>query len=96
MAASLSRTQKICGRPNCKCARGDKHVVYQLSWIEDGRRRSAHVRADELAKIQAAVSRYRHLRLCRAELLKNAAAGARLIDALVEALRVPLPDKSRH
>ena len=95
LPASLSKTKKVCGKPNCKCARGDKHVVYQLSWTEDGKRRSTHIRADELSEIRAAVGRYRHLRQCRAELLKIASEGAALIDALIEALRVPPPDKSR-
>ena len=94
LAASLSMTHKVCGKPNCKCARGEKHAVYQLSWTDNGRRRSAHIRASELAKIQAAVDRYRHLRQCRAELLKTASEGAALIDALVEALSIPPPDKS--
>lgn len=95
LAASLSKTHKVCGKPNCKCARGDKHVVYQLSWTEDGKRRSAHIRAAELAEIQAAVGRYRHLRKRRAELLKIASEGAALIDALSEALSIPPPDKNR-
>ncbi len=95
LAASLSKTHKVCGKPNCKCTRGDKHVVYQLSWTEDGRRRSAHIRAGELSKIQAAVARYRHLRKRRAELLRTASEGAALIDALIEALSIPLPDKRR-
>jgi hypothetical protein len=95
MAASLSQTSKVCGKPNCKCARGEKHIVHQLCWTEqDGRRRSTHVRADELIKIQAAVGRYRRLRGCRAELFKNASEQAALIDALVEALSIPPPDKS--
>lgn len=95
LAASLSKTHKICGKPNCKCARGDKHVVYQLSWTEDGKRRCAHIRTSELSKIQAAVARYRHLRQRRAELLKSASEGAALIDALIESLSIPLPDKRR-
>ena len=94
LAASLSKTHKVCGKPNCKCARGDKHVVYQLSWTENGRRRSTHIRADELAGVRAAVEHYRQLRQCRAELLKLAAQGAALMDALVAALRVAPPDKS--
>ena len=94
LAASLSKTRKVCGKPNCKCARGDKHVVYQLSWTENGRRRSTHIRADELAGVRAAVEHYRQLRQCRAELLKLAAQGAALMDALVAALRVAPPDKS--
>lgn len=94
MAASLSKTQKVCGKPNCKCARGDKHEVYQLSWTENGRRRSTHIRPDELARVRTAVERYRRLRQNRAELLKLASEAASLMDALVEALRVPAPDKS--
>ena len=93
MAASLSKTHKVCGKPNCKCARGDKHEVYQLSWTENGRRRSTHIRRDELAKVRAAVERYRRLRQSRAELLKLASEAASLMDALVEALRVPPPAK---
>lgn len=94
MTASLSRTYKICGKANCKCARGEKHEVYQLSWVEDGRRRSTHMRRDELARVRAAVERYKHLRHDRAELLKLAAEAASLIDALVDALHFPTPDKS--
>ncbi len=95
LAASLSKTRKVCGKPNCKCARGEKHAVYQLSWTENGRRRSTHIRPDELARVRAAVERYRHLRQCRAELLKLASEAASLIDTLVEALRVRPPDKSK-
>jgi hypothetical protein len=94
LPASLSKTYKVCGKPNCKCARGEKHEVYQLSWTEDGRRRSTHIRQDEVDKVRATVERYRHLRRCRAELLRLASEAASLLDALVEALRVPPPDKS--
>lgn len=94
LAASLSKTHKVCGKPNCKCARGDKHVVYQLSWTENGRRRSTHIRPDELARVRTAVERYKHLRQCRAGLLKLSSEAASLIDALVEALRVTPPDKN--
>ena len=93
LAASLSKTQKICGKPNCKCARGEKHLVHQLSWTEDGRRRCAHVRRGELTRLRDAVARYRHLRQCRAELLKLAAEAASAIDAIVEALRVEGPGR---
>ena len=93
MAASLSKTSKICGKPNCKCARGDKHEVYQLSWTENGKRRSTHIRRDELDRVRSAVERYKRLRQSRAELLKLASDAASLMDNLVEALRVVPPDK---
>lgn len=94
LAASLSKTHKVCGKPNCRCARGDKHEVYQLSWIESGKRRSTHIRPDELDRVRAAVERYRRLRQCRAEVLKLASEAAALLDALVEALRGLPPDKA--
>lgn len=94
MAASLSKTYKVCGKPNCKCAQGEKHEVYQLSWTEEGKRRCTHIRPDELARVRAAVERYRQIRQCRAELLKLASEAASLLDALVEALQVEPPDKS--
>jgi hypothetical protein len=93
MAASLSKTSKVCGKPNCKCARGEKHEVYQLSWTEDGKRRSTHIRRDELARVRAPVDRYRRLRQSRAELIKLTAEAASLIDAVVEALLISPPDK---
>ena len=93
MAASLSKTHKVCGKPSCKCVRGEKHEVYQLSWTENGRRRSTHIRRDELARVRAAVDRYRSLRQSRAELTKLTSEAASLMDALVEALRIPPPDK---
>ena len=96
MPASLSKTHKVCGRPSCKCARGEKHEVYQLSWTEEGRRRSAHIRKKDLARVRAAVEGYRDLRRCRAEMLKLASEAATLIDALVEALQVMPPGKSEE
>ena len=93
MAASLSKTSKVCGKPNCKCARGDKHEVYQLSWTENGKRRSTHIRQDELDRVRSAVEHYKRLRQSRAELLKLASDAASLMDKLVEALRVAPPNK---
>lgn len=93
LPASLSKTSKSCGNPNCRCAQGDKHVVYQLSWTENGQRRSAHVRKGELARVRAAVEQYTQLRQARAELLKLAAEAAAQMDVLVEALRIALPER---
>ena len=31
----VSKTK--CGKPNCKCAKGDEHRVERLVWREDGR-----------------------------------------------------------
>lgn len=93
LPASLTKTHKICGKRNCKCTRGEKHEVYQLTWTEEGGRRSAHVKRDDLERVRAAVERYRQLKQSRAELLKLASQAASMMDEMVEALRVPLPDR---
>jgi len=95
LVGSFSKTHKICGNPNCKCARGEKHEVYQLSWTEGGKRRCIHVKRNEITAVRAAVQRYRKLRRCRAELLKLASEAAAQIDKLVEALGVSHPGKDR-
>lgn len=91
ISASLSETAKACGRPNCHCAVGEKHAVYQLSWTEDGRRRSAHVSAAELIELRPAVEQYRGLRRARAEIVRLSDQALSLIDSLTEALSEPPP-----
>lgn len=34
---ALSVREKVCGRPNCRCARGEKHVGVYLTARESGR-----------------------------------------------------------
>lgn len=87
--ASLSETSKVCGKRSCCCARGEKHPVVQLSWVEAGRRRSAHVRAADLAALRPAVERYRTLRQARAQLARLSDETLALIDRLSELLSEP-------
>ena len=44
-----------CGKPNCKCARGELHGPYYFRfWRDGGRLRKQYVRAADLAATQAA------------------------------------------
>jgi hypothetical protein len=44
-----------CGKPNCKCARGELHGPYHFRfWRDDGRLRKQYVKAADLAAVQAA------------------------------------------
>jgi hypothetical protein len=44
-----------CGRPSCRCARGQLHGPYAYRfWREGGRLRKAYVRPEELEQVRAA------------------------------------------
>jgi hypothetical protein len=43
-----------CGRPNCRCARGDLHGPYHFRfWREGGRLRKAYVKRSELEEVRS-------------------------------------------
>src|SRR5436305_2053530 len=43
-----------CGRPRCRCMRGQRHGPYHFRyWWEGARRRKAYVRPQELEKVRA-------------------------------------------
>ena len=43
-----------CGKPACRCARGQGHLAYYRFWREDGRLRKQYVRRAELESVRAA------------------------------------------
>jgi hypothetical protein len=41
---TIAERGRVCGKPTCRCARGEKHPVVQLSyWGPEGRTRGHHV-----------------------------------------------------
>jgi len=51
---------KKCGKPVCKCARGDLHGPYWYRfWREDGRLRKAYVRQTDVPAVRAACTEER-------------------------------------
>jgi hypothetical protein len=63
MRGSLVERLRRCGRPNCACARdprrrhGGKFLTVQL----DGQTHALHVRAQDEAKVRAAIGAYKRL-----------------------------------
>jgi hypothetical protein len=43
---SLSVRERTCGKPNCRCAKGEKHVSLYLVVSEDGRYRQTFIPKD--------------------------------------------------
>jgi hypothetical protein len=50
-----------CGKPGCKCARGELHGPYfYLFWRENGRLRKTYVRRQDLSRVLIAISSSHH------------------------------------
>jgi hypothetical protein len=52
LAASLCRRMTRCGNPNCRCARGDKHLSWCLTFKHQGKTRTVHVPRDMLKEVR--------------------------------------------
>jgi len=52
VAASLCRRMSRCGNPNCRCARGEKHLSWCLTYKDKGKTRTVHVPRDMLKEVR--------------------------------------------
>ena len=59
---SLVQTKKKCGNPTCKCARGDLHPTYLLTWKEGGITKTFYVSKKLLPKVENAWNSYLRLK----------------------------------
>lgn len=85
-----------CGKPNCKCLKGDLHKTAVLVVSEEGTRRNIYVRIPDRPSLQRQSERYRSFRRRRADLAKLANEALGLVDELLEALVTPYsPPKTR-
>ncbi len=62
LPGSLGVIYQRCGKPTCRCARGERHGPYwSRFWREGGRRRRAYVRPLDLARVRAGIDAWRRL-----------------------------------
>jgi len=59
VGASLCRRLVRCGHPNCRCAGGEQHVSWCLTFKQKGRTRTVHVPRDMLKEVAQWVQEYR-------------------------------------
>ena len=53
---------RTCGKPNCRCARGERHGPYLYRrWREGGRQRRSYVKPAAAAQVAAALDEWRRL-----------------------------------
>jgi len=60
--ANVVRMARTCGTPNCKCARGEKHVSLYLSRRKEGKQRMLFVPKDWEEKVKVWVGNYREVK----------------------------------
>jgi hypothetical protein len=62
LAGSLVKQYVICGKPGCRCLRGQKHgPLFYLYWKEQGRSRSLYVPRAKVAELRRQIQNYRRL-----------------------------------
>lgn len=55
-----------CGKPNCKCAKGELHGPYFCRrWVADGGRCSKYVRKRDIAEVKEGISAFKQERKSR-------------------------------
>jgi hypothetical protein len=78
--------KRRCGKPGCKCARGELHGRMVVSASEGGKTRLGVIPHGCLVEVQAKVSRYQELRRVRARLGEIYRKMVRVMDQM-EAMR---------
>lgn len=88
---SVGRRSRVCGRPNCRCTRGELHQSVYLSVAVEGRTRQVHVPAGDELKVAQGVERYRKWHQLLRRLAALDSEEKDLIEALARALLEPYP-----
>lgn len=62
LRGSLSVRERTCGKPNCKCAKGEKHVSLYLVFSEKGKYRQLYVPKSHEQEVRLWVSNHERAR----------------------------------
>lgn len=62
LAASLVTIRRACGNPNCRCARGHKHLGHYLTWKVKAKTHTAYVPVDLLPEVKLWTQEHRRLK----------------------------------
>ena len=87
LPGSLYTLRRKCGKPNCRCNRGELHESTVLSYRGQGRPRNISPPPEQLESLRTMTHDYRRCRQARAKLVRWQRQLLKLVDAL-EAARV--------
>ena len=83
--------KRRCGKPNCRCARGQLHTAWVITRSQDGATRTFMVPAQDRARLRQLTAEYRRFHRARAVLAKRHAQVLDLADQLAQLRLVPWP-----
>jgi hypothetical protein len=76
--------RRKCGKPNCRCARGELHPAYVLTRSEAGKDRLYPVPKAQRAEVRKWAAEYRRYQRARAVLVKRHLRLLALVDQIAE------------
>ena len=85
------RLRRKCGKPGCRCARGEVHASWVFLAREEGVQRMRAVPKGEAARWRERAQHYRRYRQARRELLRQCREALRLAELLEVARAVAPP-----
>jgi len=90
--------RRRCGKPNCRCARGQLHPAYVLTRSQAGKDRLYTVPKDQRAEVRKWAAEYRRYQRARAVLVKRHLHLLALVDQIAEQrlLTWPPPKEVPH
>lgn len=84
--------KRRCGKPNCRCARGELHQAWVISRSQGGASRTFMVPAEQRARLRQLTSEYRRYQRALALLARRQAQVLALADRMAELRMVPWPE----
>lgn len=76
LPGSLSLTHRRCGKPNCCCVEGDRHPLWQLTFMVDGKKRVERIPQEWVDEVRRRVEEGREFKRAMVEVF---AANAQLL-----------------
>jgi hypothetical protein len=62
LAATLTQVRKRCGQPSCRCAHGEPHLAWHLTYKVEGKTRSVYVPLDLLDEVRSWIQEHKRLK----------------------------------
>jgi len=81
---SVVKVRRSCGKSQCKCAKGELHQTWALSYSHQGRTRMIALRDEDVPIVRKAIYRYRE---AMKKLESQALQGIRRLHAAIKAAK---------
>ena len=80
--------RRRCGKPSCRCARGELHESLVLTASVEGRTKLRSLAEEQAERVRELTQRYQQFRTARADFVKRYVRMVKIIDAIERLRRV--------